>query len=152
MMTVVAHKPIPLVSDVMGAPVLTVPKTANAHEAWDLMRANSVQHLVVVDEHRRVVGVLSDGDLRSAQPSVVLLPDQRMREKALSLVQVADIMTRHPQVVTANLPVTAALEKMLESKVASIPVVDHVGHAVGIVTGYDVVLLALRLLSGDART
>lgn len=140
-----------LVSDVMTAPVLTVRSQATAHEAMEMMKQRRIQHLVVVNSDGYVEGVLSDRDLRSAQPSVVLLPDKHQREKALSLVRVAEIMTRNPQTVTPNLPVVVVLEKMLETKVGSIPVVDHRGLAVGIITGFDVVLLAQRLLAEQGR-
>lgn len=136
----------PLVSQLMAAPVVTISVDANAHQALDVMNDRHLQHLVVVDAGLRVVGVLSDGDLRWAQPSVALLPDKGMREKALSLLRVGDIMTPQPRTVTPDTPLTAALEKMMEGKLGSMPVVDPSGHAVGIVTGYDVVLLALGLL------
>lgn len=140
-----------LVADVMTAPVLTVRSAATAREAMETMHLRRIQHLVVVDPEGRVEGVLSERDLRSAQPSVVLVPDQGTRERALTLVRVAEIMTRYPQTVTPNMPIAAILERMLETKVGSIPVVDHHGRPVGIVTGFDVLGLALRLLAEAGR-
>ena len=139
-----------LVSDVMTAPVLTVRSQATAREAMEMMHQRRIQHLVVVDGQGRVEGVLSDRDLRAAQPSAVLLPDVRQREKSLALVRVSEIMSRRPHTVTPNIPMAAALEKMLETKVGSIPVVDHRGLPIGIITGFDVVQLALGLLHGHA--
>lgn len=140
-----------LVGEVMSAPVLTVRSAATAHEAREVMRLRRIQHLVVVGADGGVEGVLSERDLRSAQPSTMLIPDRDMREKALSLVRVGEIMSRHPHTVTPNMPVAALLEKMLEAKVGSIPVVDHKGRPVGIVTGFDVILLALGLLEEAGR-
>jgi acetoin utilization protein AcuB len=136
-----------LVSDVMTAPVLTVRSQATAHEAMEMMHQRRIQHLVVVDSQGRVEGVLSERDLQSAQPSAVLLPDSKMREKSLALVRIAEIMSRRPHTVTPNMPLESALERMLETKVGSIPVVDHRGLPIGIITGFDVVQLALALLS-----
>jgi CBS domain-containing protein len=134
------------VDEAMSAPVHTVPASARAREALELMRRTRVQHLVVVDDAGRVVGVLTDGDLRSAQPSVLLVPDASMREKALSLVAVADIMTAQPYTVHCDTPLRFALERMLHTKVGSIPVVDGQGRPAGIVTGFDVLRLAASLL------
>jgi CBS domain-containing protein len=49
------------VQDLMTKPVFTVPPTASAEDAWELMRARRVRHLVVSDNNR-VVGVLSNRD------------------------------------------------------------------------------------------
>ena len=49
----------------MTKPVCTVSPTAAADDAWNLMRAQRVRHLVVSD-HNRVVGVLSDRDAGGA--------------------------------------------------------------------------------------
>ena len=49
------------VQDLMTDRVVTVPPTAAADDAWNLMRAQGVRHLVV-SENNRVVGVLSDRD------------------------------------------------------------------------------------------
>lgn len=134
------------VKDVMSAPVVTVAARASARDALAIMKSRRVQHLVVTGEGGCVEGVLTDGDIRSAQPSVLLVPDPAMRDKALSLVRVADVMTRNPFTVEPEQPARQALDCMLGSKVGSVPVVDHDGHPVGIVTGFDVVKLATRLL------
>ena len=141
--------PILLVSDVMTAPVLTVRSAATAHEALETMRIRKIQHLVIVNPDGCVEGVLSDRDLRSAQPSLVLVPDGRIREKALSLIRVADVMTREPLTARPGECVVKVLERMLAAKVGSIPVLDDYGRAIGIITGFDVVRLAIRLLGGD---
>jgi CBS domain-containing protein len=138
-----------LVKDVMMAPVLTVRSAATAHEALETMKLRRIQHLVIVNADGCVEGVLSDRDLRSAQPSLVLVPDRHTREKALSLIRVADVMTPHPLTAKPTEPVVSVLERMLAAKVGSIPVLDDYGRPIGILTGFDVVRLAIRLLGGD---
>ncbi len=133
--------------DVMSAPVHTVRTSARAREALELMRRTHVQHLVVVDDDDRVAGVVTDGDLRGAQPSVLLIPDASVREKALGLVSVADVMTPQPYTVHCDTPLRFALERMLHTKVGSIPVVDADGRAAGIITGFDVLRLCTQLLN-----
>jgi CBS domain-containing protein len=131
---------------VMTRPVLTITAGANAREALDLMRSRGVSNLVVVDDRGRVEAVLSIGDLHAAEPSTLLVPDRVMREKGLALLKVRDIMVPRPWTVAAGDPVRRVLDLMRDTRVGSVPVVDVKGQPIGVVTGMDIVRLALRLL------
>jgi CBS domain-containing protein len=135
---------------IMTSPVETILRGTSAHAAAEKMSAKGVRHLVVVDARQHVLGVVSDRDLRSAQPSMLLVPDAEMRKKALSVLKVDDIMTRHPRVVYDDEPTDSALEVMLKHLFGCLPVVDRSGDLVGIVTGTDVTRLALRLIRASA--
>ena len=50
-----------IVRDVMSTRVKTVGPTVPAEDAWRLMRAERIHHLVVIDG-KAIVGVVSDGD------------------------------------------------------------------------------------------
>lgn len=131
----------------MSHPVQTVSADESALVASDRMNDTHLQHLVVVDPKTgRVVGILSDRDLRGAQPSAYLLPDPAMRRKGLAVVRVKEIMTAHPHVVRPEDGLDWALRSMLRKRVGSLVVVDRGGLPVGILTPGDVVKLALSLL------
>jgi len=136
-----------MVRDVMSSPVRTVGADDSAREAAARMRGSHILHLVVLDDGGHVVGVISDRDLRAAQPSTLLVKDPTMREKALSLMKVRDVMSPHPHTVDATAPATDALRVMRRERIGCVPVVDRHGSVVGVVTGGDVVNLALKLLS-----
>ncbi len=131
---------------IMSHPVETIPRGASALAAAERMSERRVLHLVVVDPKGRVQGVLSDRDLRSAQPSQLLVPDPEMRKKALAILRVEDIMTTHPSTIHDDEPVEDALNDMLKRRLGCLPVVDRTGNLVGIVTGGDVTKLALQLV------
>lgn len=135
-----------LTREIMSAPVETIARGAGALAAAERMAERRVLHLVVLDARQRIVGVVSDRDLRSAQPSVLLVPDPEMRKKALGLIKVDDVMTPHPTTVRDDLPVEEALAEMLRKRLGCLPVVDRGGALVGILTGGDVAKLAIRLL------
>ncbi len=136
-----------LVSDVMSAPVRTVAHDARASDAERLMHVDKdIQHLVVVDEAGRIVGVVSDRDLRAAEPSMLLVRDAAHRERALALLRVANVMTANPHSVHPTQNLRSALLLMRRHKVGCLPVVDDAHKPVGIVTGFDVIRIALRLL------
>lgn len=136
-----------LVAEVMSAPVRTVAHSASASDAQALMQgARDCQHLVVVDDDGRVVGVVSDRDLRAAAPSMLLVRDPGHRLRALALLRVANVMTANPQSVHASQPLRVALLLMRRHKIGCIPVVDDNSRPVGLITGADVIKLTLRLL------
>jgi acetoin utilization protein AcuB len=135
-----------LTRDIMSAPVETIARGAGALAAADRMAERKVLHLVVVDTKGRIAGIVSDRDLRSAQPSVLPVPDPEMRKKALGMIKVDDVMTAHPTTVHDDLPVEDALAEMMRKRLGCLPVIDRGGALVGIVTGGDVAKLALKLL------
>jgi acetoin utilization protein AcuB len=130
----------------MSTPVETIRQDAGALAAADKMAAKNLLHLVVVDTKGRIVGVLSDRDLRSAQPSVLLVPDAAMRRKALGMVRVEDVMTVHPSTIRDDQSVEDALGVIMRHRLGCLPVVDRTGELVGIVTSGDVAKLALALV------
>lgn len=137
-----------LTRSIMSQPVETIARDVSALVASEKMAARRVLHLVVLDAKGHIVGIVSDRDLRSAQPSLFLVPELEMRRKALALVKVEDVMTEHPSTIRDDLPVEQMLEKMLKHRVGCLPVVDGAGTLVGIVTGGDVTKLALELVRG----
>ncbi|NOY89592.1 MAG: CBS domain-containing protein [Deltaproteobacteria bacterium] len=130
----------------MSSPVRTVGVDQSAREAAARMRGSHVLHLVVLDERGRVVGVVSDRDLRAAQPSSLLVKEPTMREKALSLMKVRDVMSPHPHIVDADAPVIDVLRAMRRERIGCVPVVERDGSVAGVVTGGDVVMLSLMLI------
>ena len=124
-----------LVADLMSSPVITIEQDASAQTAAVLIAAKSVRHLVVLDRNARVVGVLSDRDIREARPSTLVVRDQVMRDKALAVMHVRDVMTGTPSTVDPNAPAIEVLRLMKAKKIGSVPVTSERGVLVGIVTG-----------------
>jgi len=58
------HKPV---SEVMSQPLIKIPRQALLFEALMAMMQNNIKHLAVCDSRDRVVGVISNQDLISAQ-------------------------------------------------------------------------------------
>ena len=134
------------IREIMSSPVRTIPDTASAMTAAEQMQQHRLQHLVVIDDRGHVAGVISDRDIQAAQPSRLLVRDQEMRSKALGVIKVRDLMAGKPHVARATDPVEGVLKEMLHYRIGCVPVVDRAGVPVGIVTGGDVVHLALRLM------
>ena len=121
-----------LVRDSMTREVAVLSPPSTAAEALVLCRERRIRHLPVL-EGERLVGIVSDRDLRSAAPA---LGDPE-RTSALERIRLSDVMTR--DVITAHPDdlVEEAANRMRESRIGCLPVVAG-GELVGILTSSDV--------------
>jgi acetoin utilization protein AcuB len=106
-------------------PVSTAPGVAAA-EAGRIMHNYGIRHLPVV-LHERVVGMISDRDIRGAMPGRT----------------VADIMSSPAHVVDADDTIETAARLMLSRHISALPVVDISGHLIGMITTTDCLLASL---------
>jgi len=93
------------------------------------MAARNVGTLVVVDELRRPVGLLTDRDIALTVVAAGLDPQ---------LFCVRDVMTPHPHCISASVPIEKALTHMRELVVRRLPVIDADGAVTGIVSVDDI--------------
>lgn len=145
-----AQRPAPAsppktVREVMTPRVRTVGRRQTARAAADMMRLHHIQHLIVVDVAGRVCGVLSDRDVRAAAPSSVD-KDAAERGHFLDQLRVDELMAPNPVTARPSDDLAVALGAMRARKIGCLAVVDELDSPVGIITGYDVVTLALELL------
>jgi len=94
-------------------------------------------HLLVVDEERRLCGVISDRDLlRAVSPFIGSLSEQT-RDLATLHKRVHQIMTRKPVTLKAEQGIEEAVRALLEHRVSCVPIVDEAFRPVGIVSWRD---------------
>lgn len=129
-----------LTRDWMKRDVLTLGPEASAFDGLRLCRERRLRHIPIVEDDR-LVGIVSDRDIRSASP---LLGDPE-RVNVLKKTQLEDVMTR--KVITTNPEDTIvhAAQEMYERKIASLPVVDG-EKLVGIVTSSDVMRALIAII------
>jgi acetoin utilization protein AcuB len=133
-----------LVEDVMIRSVVTLTPEETLREAVRLLQSNRIRHLPVVD-NSKVVGIVTDRDVKRATPSVLSGVDRDQYDRVLATTKVEQFMTREPRTVTPKTSLKAAVEIFLELKVGALPVVDD-GHLVGILTNVDILRVARDLL------
>ena len=100
--------------------------SATLAEAAALMARSRVGTLVVVDERRRLLGLLTERDLRFLGGSTSRVADRMTPFAAL-------VVHRGP------LPIADAERIMIERKVKKLPLVDEGGVLLGLVTAKDIV-------------
>jgi acetoin utilization protein AcuB len=114
----------------------------------DLVAGKSIRHFPVTCADGRLVGMVSDRDLRSAFPSTVLNPTVRVDQlERLGKVRVDTIMSRPPITLPREATLDDALLLFDRHRIGALLVVDHEGVLAGIVTVRDV-LGAYRRLFG----
>jgi acetoin utilization protein AcuB len=123
------------VKDLMSHCPITIGPGTAVLEAYRLMQAQRVRHLLVLD-HGRLAGIVSDRDIRRNMPAATLwgweLECVSMRLTA------GQVMTRPVIVVESTRDASAAAALLLSEKIGALPVVDD-GFLVGIVTAQDFV-------------
>ena len=129
-----------LVRDSMTREVVTLSPRATAAEALALCRERRIRHLPVI-EAGRLVGLVSDRDLRSATPA---LGDPE-RAAALNEIKVVDHMAREVVTALPDDPIEQAAKSMREENVGCLPVMNGEG-IVGILTTSDVVEAMMHLV------
>jgi acetoin utilization protein AcuB len=127
-----------LVKDWMSAGLITVEPKTGLSEAWDLMRERRIRHLLVTDGPK-LVGILSDRDIRLTLPSPATSLSAWEINHLLMSVTVDRVMTRSPITISADRPVSDAVALMLEHRIGALPVLDGKSLC-GIITQTDVLL------------
>ena len=142
-----------LVRDWMTEHLVTLSPEASVAEALTLCRKRRIRHIPILEEGR-LVGIVSDRDLRDASPA---LGDPE-RARTLQEIRVADVMSREVITVDPQDSIENAAQQMYELKIESLPVVSEGAVAdagstvaeeevLGIVTSSDV-MRALVTLAG----
>ncbi|GAB5602470.1 hypothetical protein FJNA_09950 [Thermus sp. FJN-A] len=138
------------VRDVMVSPVVSVPLGTTLDRVADLMTANRIGSVLVVDEKGKLVGIVTESDFlkeRGIPFSTFRAPlllgrflegeqlERILREAKATRVE--EIMTAPVHAVGPEAPLREVLETMLAYDINRIPVVDGEGRPVGIVSRFD---------------
>ena len=96
------------------------------------MTQKSLGCLGIVDEAGKLIGILTDGDLR------------RHMSRDLIDQLVADVMTTTPRTITSDTLASEALENLNSSKITALFVVDDDNRPVGLVHVHDLLRQGVR--------
>ena len=140
------------VGDVMTSDVVTVGEDTRYREIVDLLAARRVSAAPVVDEERRVVGVVSEADLlhkiecagEEHERRVFTSRRRRRAEGKAQGVLARELMSAPAITVVPGTSLTVAAKLMDDERVKRLPVVDELGRLVGIVTRSDLLRVYLR--------
>ncbi len=121
-------------------------------EARLLLNEYDFRHLPVVDEKRRLIGIITDRDLRSAYPSSVTVESERMLiYRKVEKTKVADIMTTSCSTLRLEATLDDALMIFDRDKVGGIPVVTDRDVVVGMFSMRDLMTAYRKLFGVDDK-
>jgi acetoin utilization protein AcuB len=106
-------------------------------KASKLMKQNGIRHLPVLKKGR-LVGIVSDRDLKEATPSKATTLDIHEMYHLLDKISVKSLMPKSLYTITPGETVEKAAAVMLKRDISALPVVDPPGGLQGIITKGDV--------------
>jgi acetoin utilization protein AcuB len=122
---------------IMTARVVTVEMDDRLEIVKEIFDTMNFHHLLVVDEHKRLSGVVSDRDLLRAISPYVGSAAETARDLATLNKRVHQIMTRRPVTLRPQATVAEAVSLLLAHRISCIPIVDEESKPVGIVSWRD---------------
>lgn len=143
------------VRDIMTQEVLTVTAETSVNDVAKLLGRHDISGVPVIDERRRVIGVITELDLivrntRLEMPHFIEVLDWgriplerpghlRERLKHMLGTEARDVMTEKVITIGPDAEVEVLAELMVKRRVNPVPVVDEQGCLVGIVSRADLV-------------
>jgi len=146
---------MPTVAEIMDREPVSVSPEATIQDVIDLLQTNDLPGVPIVDESRKVLGIITDSDLVISNEDsdfhlphyvnimggIVFLESTKHweeRAKKAFAATAADMMTADPITVGPDEPAEHAGRLISERKHNRLPVVDDEGRLVGVVTRVDV--------------
>jgi acetoin utilization protein AcuB len=130
----------------MSKDVITVEEDLSLMKASQLLKEHSIKHLPVI-KNGRLAGIVSDRDLKEAQPSKTTSLDIHELCYLLDRVKIKSLMSTKLQTINPEEVVEKAAAVMLEKDISALPVVNKEGELEGIVTKGDL-FRAMIAISG----
>ena len=122
-------------------PVTITPKTT-LPEAHRLMKERKIRRLPVLEDGR-LVGVVTLGDIREAEPSAATSLSVWELNYLLDTLTIDKIMRRNVLSVSPHTSIRDAAAMMLAHKISGLPVLDH-DRLVGVITEWDIFRMLVR--------
>ncbi len=140
-----------LVKERMTSPAMTVTPDTSFQDALKLMRDHKFRRIPVVDHEGKLIGIVSERDLLHASPSPATSLSVWEVNYLLWKLKVADIMTHHVITIDQDAPIEDAANLMVTRKIGGLPVVDHAGKVVGVITETDIFKAFAEMLGSGEK-
>ena len=131
---------------------ITINPEASFFEARKLIREEGIRHLPVVDNKERLVGLVTDRDIREAGPSDATLLSVQEINYLLGKLKVGGLMTPAEKLITItpDTVIEKAVQLLHDNKIGSLPVLDG-NKLVGIITETDILGLFVDVVGLNVK-
>jgi acetoin utilization protein AcuB len=138
-----------LIRNFMTKNVITIDDQESMPKAIQLLKQHKI-NMMPVTHAGKLVGVITDRDLKQASPSQATDLDIHELKYLLAKIKIKDVMTQDIITVPPDFTIEEAAEVLMHRNISGAPVVDDHGEMVGIITSADL-FKALIALSGLGR-
>ncbi len=130
---------------IMHTDLITVPPEATLVEASALIEEKKIDHLLVVDDKKKLLGIISDRDLKQnwASPATSLATHEL--NYLLEKVTVSMIMIKTVVTIPVDTTIERAAFIMQQNRISALPAMDN-DKLVGIITSSDVLDILLQAI------
>ncbi|MES0363637.1 MAG: CBS and ACT domain-containing protein [Desulfobacteria bacterium] len=136
---------------IMRKDLVTVPPDTSLVKARDLINEKLIDHLLVVDKDGKLVGIVSDRDLKQAWASPATTLSAHELNYLLKQLNVEAIMVKKIMTVTPGTTIERAGRIMQENRISALPVMEN-EKLVGIITTTDVMGVLLDAIGIDGES
>ena len=122
----------------MSSPALVIRPETPISVAHEIMKLRKVRRLAVVDEHAQLIGIITLGDVREAEPDDAITLSIWEMNYLYGHFMVRKVMSHDVITIKANDSIIDAAKLMLDHKISGLPVVDNKGALIGMITESDI--------------
>ena len=126
-----------LVNELMNRGAVNIDANDSLTEAINLVNRLNIGRLMVMQKGK-LVGIVTDRDLRRAAPSNATDLEIHEMRYLLDKVKIKEIMTPNPVTVRQHDTVAHAAKIMNEKKISGLPVVDQANRVIGVLSRSDI--------------
>jgi acetoin utilization protein AcuB len=130
---------------IMHTDLITVSPQTTLVQARDLLEKNRIDHLLVVNDKKKLVGIVSDRDLKQNWASPATSLSTHELNYLLTKVMVSMIMIKTVVTVPTSTTIERAALVMQQHRISALPVMED-GELAGIITSTDVMAVLLQAI------
>jgi CBS domain-containing protein len=124
------------VKDWMSADVITASADTTLPDAHKMMVDNNIRRLPVMKK-KKLVGIITRGDVRGAEPSQATSLSVHELHYLLARLTIDEIMSPKPFTTRPDDSIGDAAKIMMDNNISGLPVMEN-GELVGIITESDI--------------
>jgi acetoin utilization protein AcuB len=129
----------------MRTELVTVHRDTTLLEAQRILKEKKIAHLLVVDKNEKLLGVVSDRDLKESWASKTTTLSVHELNYLLDKLTVGMIMTKTVISTTPDTTIERAAHMLQSNRISALPVLEN-DELVGIITTHDVLGVILQAI------
>ncbi|MFV0437295.1 MAG: CBS and ACT domain-containing protein [Desulfopila sp.] len=130
---------------IMHTELVTVSPDTTVLDARDILERKKIEHLLVVNDKGKLIGIISDRDLKQNWASPATSLSTHELTYLLSKMQVKSIMVKTVVTIPVDTTIERAAYIMQQHNISSLPVMEN-DELVGIITSTDVMRVLLEAI------